>query len=246
MKVMTKAEYDALPIIDGMRQCPGNTDYSQIKNIERATFDKECVFGAGCQFGEDCWFDVRCVFGEQCQFGAGCVFSEWCAFSEGCVFSEGCRFYEGCRFGEDCVFRKSCEFGVRCGFGARSTFGERCLFGALCRFDNMCQFGDWCRFGEECGFGAECQIESIWQLIDTTIYIASGFGIVNRTTFGYAVSDGVLIRCGCWLGLLDQFRERVRCEHGDTIIAREYLMLADLFEMRRARLGPYATRTSSN
>ena len=41
----TQAEFDALPVVDGRKQCPTG-DYTAIK-----------AFGAGCSFGERCSFE---------------------------------------------------------------------------------------------------------------------------------------------------------------------------------------------
>jgi hypothetical protein len=50
MKKYTQEEFDALPLVDGVRQCPTG-DYTQIMN-----------FGAGCSFGESCSFGAWCRF----------------------------------------------------------------------------------------------------------------------------------------------------------------------------------------
>ena len=63
MKKITQQEFDELPVVDGCKQCPGETYYSAIKR-----FPERCSFGAGCSFG------VGCSFGERCSFGAWCRF----------------------------------------------------------------------------------------------------------------------------------------------------------------------------
>ena len=57
MKKITQQEFDELPVVDGCKQCPGETYYSAIKR-----FPERCSFGAWCSFGE------RCSFGEWCSF----------------------------------------------------------------------------------------------------------------------------------------------------------------------------------
>ena len=62
---------------------------------------------------------------------------------------------------------------------------------------------------------------------------AHGFGSVNRTTTFFRLKDGgVGVRCGCFYGTLAQFRDKIRETHGETKKAQEYLMLADLMELR--------------
>ena len=56
---------------------------------------------------------------------------------------------------------------------------------------------------------------------------------VNRTTTFFRLKDGgVGVRCGCFYGTLAQFRDKIRETHGETKKAQEYLMLADLMELR--------------
>ena len=40
------------------------------------------------------------------------------------------------------------------------------------------------------------------------------------------------MQCGCFYGTIQEFRDKVRETHGDTKKAKEYLMLADLMELR--------------
>ena len=98
MKKYTQAEFDALPVIDGKKQCPTG-DYSNI-----------CSFGGGCSFGERCSFGEWCSFGERCSFGKGCK----------CEFGE---FYHMCACGGFGSCDRTTYFfglmdgniGVRCG-----------------------------------------------------------------------------------------------------------------------------------
>ena len=45
MKKITQQEFDALPVVEGWKKCPGSTDYSAIKH-----FPDGCSFGEGCSF----------------------------------------------------------------------------------------------------------------------------------------------------------------------------------------------------
>jgi hypothetical protein len=92
MKVIKQKEFEALEVINGVRQCPGDTDYSNIKD-----FGKSCSFGEDCRFGVRCTFDESCSFDELCDFGKGCNFGERCSFSKWCSFGERCGFGEGCK-----------------------------------------------------------------------------------------------------------------------------------------------------
>jgi NDP-sugar pyrophosphorylase family protein len=105
----TQEEFDALPVVNGVKQCPTG-DYSSIKRFGRCSFGKGCVLGEGCSFCAECSFDEgcslgkECVLGEECILGEGCILGGWSSFGEGCGFGEGCRFGERCSFGAWCSF----------------------------------------------------------------------------------------------------------------------------------------------
>ena len=58
MKKITQQEFDALPVVEGWKKCPGSTDYSAIKHFpDRCRFGAELSFGEGCRFGAGCSFE---------------------------------------------------------------------------------------------------------------------------------------------------------------------------------------------
>ena len=64
----------------------------------------------------------------------------------------------------------------------------------------------------------------------------SCFGSENRTTTFFRTKDGgISVRCGCFYGTLREFREKVKERHGDSRLAKEYLMLADAMEFRLSK-----------
>lgn len=68
---------------------------------------------------------------------------------------------------------------------------------------------------------------------DADYATAKGFGSVYRNTTFFRQQDGsVGVRCGCFYGTLDEFREEVRETYPDKKKGLEYLMLADLMEYR--------------
>ena len=94
-------------------------------------------------------------------------------------------------------------------------------------------YGDAEVYGDAwvCGNAEVCGNARVYDNADYAY--AHGFGSVNRTTTFFRLKDGgVGVRCGCFYGTLGQFREKVQETHGDGKLAQEYLMLADLMELR--------------
>lgn len=57
-----------------------------------------------------------------------------------------------------------------------------------------------------------------------------GFGKTWRTTTFFREKDRIAVRCGCFYGGLDDFREKVKETYKDNKKGKEYLMIADLME----------------
>ena len=96
-------------------------------------------------------------------------------------------------------------------------------FGAACRFGECCSFGKVCSFGAACRFGAHCICE-FGQFV--SMLSAGGFGSCGRTTYFFLLLDGrICVRYGCFAGTLDEWAAKVKKTHGDSYIARAYLLL---------------------
>ena len=141
------------------------------------------------------------------------------------------KFEDYCRFGESCKFGEYCEFGNDCTFREECTFGFACIFGRWCFF-TTCKIGQDSSFGECCVFEGKCIIENEHITKNQCpLLIFSGFGTVRRTTYFFNCKDGIFVRCGCFFGDIKQFREQVK-KTRTGIIKKEYLMIADLVEMK--------------
>ena len=90
-------------------------------------------------------------------------------------------------------------------------------------------------FGADNSFGAGCKLEKTKPLIGRVVYYGGGYGSEGRTTYAIPMKSGVYVRCGCWAGSLKEFRERIKKIYQDNQIQEEYLLLADLFEVRWKR-----------
>lgn len=75
--------------------------------------------------------------------------------------------------------------------------------------------------------GGNAQVEG-----NADFSIIGGFGSFFRTTTFFRCQDGkVRTQCGCFYGDLKEFRAKVKETHGESKMAKEYLMIADLMEM---------------
>lgn len=116
------------------------------------------------------------------------------------------------------------------------------LGGFIERENNLDQSGDAWVSGDARVCGDAKVFGNAWVSGDARVqncrdYSATScFGSENRTTTFFRTKDGgISVRCGCFYGTLREFREKVKERHGDSRLAKEYLMLADLMEFRLSK-----------
>lgn len=115
------------------------------------------------------------------------------------------------------------------------SFGAGCSFSAVCSFGAGCSFGEICSFGAHCNFGAHCICE-FGQFV--SMLSAGGFGSQGRTTYFFLLLDGrICVRCGCFAGTLDEWAAKVKQTHGDSQIAKAYLLLIPAVKAQFERGG---------
>ena len=94
-------------------------------------------------------------------------------------------------------------------------------------YDNARVFGN----AQVCGDARVSGNAMIKSRFDLCVFMY--FGSVNRTTTAFKTRDKkICVKCGCFLGTLEEFRKKVKITHGDNQYAKEYLMMADLIELK--------------
>ena len=109
--------------------------------------------------------------------------------------------------------------------GDAQVCGDARVYGDAWVSGNARVYGDAEVYGnaEVCG---DAQVKT-----NDDLCIFTYFGSGNRPTTAFKTKDGgINVKCGCFQGTLQQFREKVKETHGTNDYAVEYLMIADLIE----------------
>ena len=108
-----------------------------------------------------------------------------------------------------------------------SDVEEGDLGGYVEKEDNLGQSGDAWLYGDAKVYG-DARVSG-----ENDYAAAKGFGREYRTTTFFRLQDGGIgVRCGCFCGTLEEFREKVKETHKESKMGKEYLMLADLMEYK--------------
>ena len=100
----------------------------------------------------------------------------------------------------------------------------------LSHVDNAWVYGDARVCGNAWVYGNARVCGNAWVCGDADYTCVKGFGTEYRNTTFYRQKDGSIgVKCGCFSGTIDEFREQVN-KTRDGKIAKEYLMIADLME----------------
>ena len=109
-------------------------------------------------------------------------------------------------------------------YGDAKVCGDAWVYGGAWVYGNARVSGNaWvCGNAKVCG--------DAWVCGNADYATVKGFGTEYRTTTFFKCKDGILrVRCGCFYGDLEEFRNQVKNTRKGKIV-EEYLMIADLME----------------
>ena len=109
-------------------------------------------------------------------------------------------------------------------YGDAKVCGDARVYGDA----KVCGDARVCGNAKVCGDARVCG--NAWVCWDADYATVKGFGTEYRTTTFFKCKDGIArVRCGCFYGDLEEFRNQVKNTRKGKI-AEEYLMIADLME----------------
>ena len=111
-------------------------------------------------------------------------------------------------------------------YGRARVYGEAMVYGEA----RVC--GEAMVYGKAmvCGEAGVCGKARICESNDYATVI--GFGSQLRTTTFFRQKDNSLgVKCDCFSGTMEEFKDKVTEIHGDNKYAKEYLMIAALMEL---------------
>ena len=113
--------------------------------------------------------------------------------------------------------------------GNAQIYGNACVAGNVQISENAQVYGNAWISGNAQVYGNACVAENL------DYAIVGGFGSEQQTITFFRQKDGTAgVKCGCFYGTLEEFREKVKETHKESKYAQEYLMIADLMELHFA------------
>ena len=83
-------------------------------------------------------------------------------------------------------------------------------------------------FGDSLVYGNACMCDNAQVSSDADYICLKGFGSRNRNTTMFRTENGnICVSCGCFIGSLQEFENKVKETHGNNKFAKEYLALVE-------------------
>ena len=126
--------------------------------------------------------------------------------------------------------------GNACVSGDAEVYGDARVYGSARVSGNACVSGDAEVYGDARVYGSarvsgNAEVSGDAQVSgNADILQITGLGTRNRTTTAFRTKKGVYVKCGCFYGNVEQFRDQVKRTRKGKVQA-EYLKFAELMEI---------------
>lgn len=156
------------------------------------------------------------------QYGGAWVSDNACVCGNALVYGNAWLSGKALVYGNTQVFGEARVYENAQVLGNARIFDYARIFGNARIYDNTRIFGNALVFEDACVYG-DTRICS-----DADYIYLKGFGSHNRsTTIFRAKSGNICVSCGCFIGSLQEFENKVKETHGNNKFAKEYLALVE-------------------
>ena len=180
------------------------------------------------QYGDAWVYRHAQVFGNAwvrdnaCVCGNGLVYGNAWLSGKALVYGNAQVFGEARVYGNALVFESAWVYGDARIYSDAKVSGTARINGSACISGNAHISGDALVYGNAwmCG---NAQVSS-----DADYICLKGFGSRNRNTTMFRTENGnICVSCGCFIGTLQEFENKVKEMHGNNKFAKEYLALVE-------------------
>ena len=167
------------------------------------------------------------VYGNAQVYGAAWVYGDAQVYGNAQVYGDA-QVY-----GNACVYDNARVFGDAQVYGAAQVYGNACVYGNAYVYDNARVFGDAQVYGAAWVYG-DAQVYDDAQVYSIEHVLLVGLiGSRNDyTTFFRNQNGGISVSCGCFLGEIDKFIEKVIETHGENKHASVYRAAVELAKLQ--------------
>lgn len=168
------------------------------------------------------------VFGQALVYGNAQVFGNARIFDYARIFGNA-RIYDNTRiFDNALVLEDALVSESAWVYGDARICSDAKASGNARIFGNARISGNAHIFGDSLVYGNACMCDNAQVSSDADYICLKGFGSRNRNTTMFRTENGnICVSCGCFIGSLQEFENKVKETHGNNKFAKEYLALVE-------------------
>jgi acetyltransferase-like isoleucine patch superfamily enzyme len=206
MKQITQKEFDDLPIVNGLRECP-KSDFSQIKFLGKVVIPDWSIIGYESEISERSIIGNHVIIGHDVIIRAYAKIGNYVKIANRVKIDDFAQVGNQVKFGNDANIGHFVEFGESVKFGYDPIFGCRTKFKAGTAF---------------VGKGIAKP--------GYPIRMFQGFGSENSDIYFYNLVSGIYVKEGYFLGTTEEFIEKTKSD-GDAKKLAEYILMVQMAEL---------------
>ena len=139
------------------------------------------------------------------------------------------------------ISRNACVYDNAWVYDSAWVSGNACVYGSAHIVGNAQVVGNdqvsgyaWVA-GDACIAGCACIAGNALIEENDDYFCIQSFGLEGDTITFFREKNGWCVYCGCFSGTVKEFRKKVKETHRDSLISQEYLLIADLMDLRIKR-----------
>ena len=180
------------------------------------------------QYGDAWVYRHAQVYGNAQVFGNARIFDYAQVFGNAFVLEDALVSESAWVYGDARICSDAKASGNARIFGNARISGNAHIFGDSLVYGNARIFGNAHIFGDPLVYGDACMCDNAQVSSDADYICLKGFGSRNRNTTMFRTENGnICVSCGCFIGSLQEFENKVKETHGNNKFAKEYLALVE-------------------
>lgn len=235
MKQITQKEFDKLPIINGLRDCP-KSDFSQIKFLGKVVIPDWSIIGDESDVGERSIIGNHVIIGRESKISDGSIIGNHVKIGDFSKVRDHVEIGHNVKVGHGVIIHDYVKISNFVDISSYVKIGDFAEIGDRVKIDDFAQVGEFVKFGAYPKFGRSTKFKAETAFEDKgiakpgyPIRIFQGFGSKNSDICFYNLVSGIYVRDGCFLGTKEEFIKKTKSD-GDAKKLAEYIMMVQMAE----------------
>ena len=146
---------------------------------------------------------------------------KWSKTLTNCKNCINCRSCYSCNYCDSCYSCNHCNHCNYCNYCDPCNHCNHCNYCNYCNYCDSCNSCNYCNHCNYCYSCDSCDSCNYWET-NPQRYTTTNIGSRDQQTTFYFDTKRVQVVCGCFIGTLSEFENKVKETHGDNKYGKQY------------------------